>query len=81
MHSNDQSCMSKLYAITCFTQVLLCALHFFSQIHSAISNSAIKYGNKVIGTKYVLLGQGKISLVDSVKHLGHLQVSVLSNIF
>ena len=89
----------------------------FATEHYLIFNSkksfAIKYGNEVIGTEYVLLGQSKINWVDSVKHLGnylntqlsdsddcmmirstfirsvsklmanfgHLQVSVLSNIF
>ena len=81
-------------------------------IFNSKKSLAIKYGNEVIGTEYVLLGQNIINWVDSVKHLGnyfntqlsdsndcmqrstfigsvnkllanfgHLQVSVLINIF
>ena len=47
----------------------------FAAEHYLVFNSkktlAIKYGNEMIGTEYVLLGQNKINWVDSVKHLGN----------
>ena len=43
-----------------------------------LKSLAIKYGNEVIDTEYVLLGQNKINWVDSVKHLGSYFITQLS---